>query len=69
VIIVPYACGGLWTAILEQNCKKREMMSILRKICETYLAKRWKGGKRKTVNQYRREFKMLYRRVNGCVCE
>jgi hypothetical protein len=42
------------------------MMSFLRWICETYLAKRRKGGKRKTVNQYWREFKMLHRRVNGC---
>jgi hypothetical protein len=40
-------------------------MSFLRWICETYLAKRRKGGKRKTVNQYWREFKMLYHRVNG----
>jgi hypothetical protein len=42
------------------------MMSFLRWICETYIAKRRKRGKRKTVNQYWREFKMLYRRVNGC---
>lgn len=26
-------------------------------------------GKRKTVNQYWREFKMLYRRVNGCAVD
>jgi hypothetical protein len=42
------------------------MMSFLRWICETYIAKRRKKGKRKTINQYWREFKMLYRRVNGC---
>ena len=45
------------------------MMSFLYWICETYLAKRRKGGKRKTVNQYWREFKMLYRRVNGCAVD
>jgi len=41
-------------------------MLFLHWICETYLAKRRKGGKRKYVNQYWRDFKMLYRRVNGC---
>lgn len=42
------------------------MMSFLHWICETYLAKkRKKKGKRKSVNQYWRDFKMLYRRVNG----
>jgi hypothetical protein len=41
------------------------MMLFLHWICETYLAKRRKKGKRKSVNQYWRDFKMLYRRVNG----
>lgn len=29
------------------------------------MAKKRKRGKRKSVNQYWRDFKMLYRRVNG----
>jgi hypothetical protein len=41
------------------------MMSFLHWICETYLAKKRKKGKRKSVNQYWRDFKMLYRRING----
>ena len=41
------------------------MMSFLHWICKTYLAKKRKKGKRKSVNQYWRDFKMLYRRVNG----
>ena len=40
-------------------------MSFLHWICETYLAKKRKKGKRKSLNQYWRDFKMLYRRVNG----
>lgn len=40
-------------------------MSFLHWICETYLAKRRKKGKRKSVNQYWRDFKMLFRRANG----
>jgi hypothetical protein len=42
------------------------MMSFLHWICETYLATKRKKGKRKSVNQYWRDFKMLYRQVNGC---
>jgi hypothetical protein len=41
------------------------MMLFLHWICETYIAKKRKRGKRKSVNQYWRDFKMLYRRVNG----
>jgi hypothetical protein len=41
------------------------MMSFLHWICETYLSKRRKKGKRKSVNQYWRDFKMLFRRANG----
>jgi hypothetical protein len=44
------------------------MMGFLRWICETYIMpklKKGKRGKRKSVNQYWRDFKMLYRRVNG----
>jgi hypothetical protein len=42
-------------------------MSFLRWICVTYLAKKRKRGKRKSVNQYWLDFKMLYRRMNdGC---
>jgi len=40
-------------------------MSFLHWICKTYLAKKRKKGKRKSVNQYWRGFKMLYRRVNS----
>jgi hypothetical protein len=41
------------------------MMSFLYRICETYLGKKRKRGTWKSVNQYWRDFKMLYRRVNG----
>ena len=41
------------------------MMSFLHWICETYLAKKRKKGKRKSLNQYWWDFKMLYRCVNG----
>jgi hypothetical protein len=41
------------------------MMLFLHWICETYIAKKRKRRKRKSVNQYWRDFKMLYRRVNG----
>jgi hypothetical protein len=44
------------------------MMGFLRWICETYIVpkqKRGKRAKRKSVNQYWRDFKMLYRRANG----
>ena len=40
------------TAILAQNCDKGMIMLFLYWICETYLAKKRKGGKRKSVNQY-----------------
>ena len=40
-------------------------MSFLYWICETYLSKKRKKGKRKSLNKYWRDFKMLYRRVNG----
>jgi hypothetical protein len=40
------------------------MMLFLYWICETYIAKR-KRGKRKSVNQYWRDFKMLYCQANG----
>jgi hypothetical protein len=41
------------------------MMMFLHWICETYIARKRKKGKRKSVSQYRRDFKMLHRRVNG----
>ena len=57
---------GFWrTAILKDNCHKGRIMSFLHWICENYVAKKRKRGKRKSVNQYWRDFKMLYRRVNG----
>ncbi|KAG0127100.1 hypothetical protein HOY82DRAFT_614070 [Tuber indicum] len=40
------------TFILEKNYKNGRMMSFLHWICETHLAKKWKKGKRKSVNQY-----------------
>jgi hypothetical protein len=43
-------------------------MDFLRWICEKYiLLKKLRGkrGRRKSVNQYWRDFKMLYRRANG----
>ena len=63
-----HRCLGYWReVILEQNCNKGRIMSFLYWICETYLAAKRKKGKRKSVNQYWRDFKMLYRRVNGAV--
>jgi hypothetical protein len=57
---------GEWcTAIKKENCGKGRMMSFLRWICEEYIAKKPKAGKRKSANQYWRDFKMLYRRING----
>jgi hypothetical protein len=41
------------------------MVLFLHWICETYLTKKQKKGKRKSLNQYWRDFKMLYRCVNG----
>ena len=40
-------------------------MLFLRWIYQEYIAKKRKRGKRKTINQYWRDFKMLYRRVNN----
>lgn len=43
-------------------------MGFLHWICETYILPKLKQGKRtkrKTINQYWRDFKMLYRRANG----
>ena len=40
-------------------------MTFLYWICETYLQPRRKRSKKKTVNQYWRDFKMLYRRANN----
>jgi hypothetical protein len=53
-------------AILEKNCDKGMMISFLHWTCEHYLSKKRKKGKRKSLNQYWRDFKMLYRRMNGC---
>jgi hypothetical protein len=41
------------------------MILFLYWICETYIAKRRKRGKRKSVNQYWQDFKILYRQING----
>ena len=40
-------------------------MSFLYWVCNTYFSKRQKKGKRKSVNQYWRDFKMLFCRANG----
>ncbi|KAM7210244.1 Protein of unknown function (DUF3435) domain containing protein [Rhypophila decipiens] len=59
---------GLWTkTIRTKNCDKGLIMTFLHWICKTYLEprrKRRKRSKQKTVNQYWRDFKMLYRRAN-----
>ncbi|KAJ6437505.1 hypothetical protein O9K51_10064 [Purpureocillium lavendulum] len=39
-------------------------MTFLRWICETYFLRRRRPAKKKTLNQYWRDFKMLYRRRN-----
>jgi hypothetical protein len=43
------------------------MMAFLKWICNNYLARRKveKAKKKKTLNQYWRDFKMLFRRNNG----
>jgi hypothetical protein len=41
------------------------MMLFLHWICRNYLAKRRKKGKLRSLHTYWRDFKMLYRRVNG----
>ena len=54
-----------YTAILQQNYSKERMMLFFHWICETYLVKKQKKkGKRKSVNQYWWNFKMLYYWVN-----
>jgi hypothetical protein len=57
---------GNWKKALG-NCDKGTIMMFLFWICETYLARK-KGKqakKKKSLNIYWRDFKMLYRRVNG----
>ncbi|KAJ3499717.1 hypothetical protein NLG97_g97 [Lecanicillium saksenae] len=56
---------GDWrTALHPRYCDKGLIMTFLHWICEFYLQKRRKRSKKKTVNQYWRDFKMLYRRCN-----
>ena len=40
-------------------------MMFFRWMCVEYVVKRRRRWKRKSVNQYWRDFKMLYSRVNG----
>jgi hypothetical protein len=40
------------------------MILFLHWICETYIVKKRKRSKRKSVNQYWQDFKMLYYRIN-----
>ncbi|KAI5455793.1 hypothetical protein BGZ63DRAFT_409706 [Mariannaea sp. PMI_226] len=58
------AYGSWETAIKARSCDKGLIMSFLHWICETYLKPKRKRSKKKTVNQYWRDFKMLYRRAN-----
>jgi hypothetical protein len=61
-----YCNLGYWyTAILKQNCNKERIISFLYWIYKTYLVMKRKKGKRKSANQYWRDFKILYRRVNS----
>ncbi|EJP62038.1 FluG domain-containing protein [Beauveria bassiana ARSEF 2860] len=56
---------GDWRKALQpQHCDKGFIMTFLHWICETYLQPRRKRSKKKSVNQYWRDFKMLYRRCN-----
>jgi hypothetical protein len=41
------------------------MVSFLHWIYANYLAKKREKGKRSSIHTYWRDFKMLYRRVNG----
>ncbi|PVH69283.1 hypothetical protein DL98DRAFT_177134 [Cadophora sp. DSE1049] len=57
---------GNWrTAIRKKNCGKGKMMLFLHWICKTSLASRRKPGSKRSLHTYWRDFKMLYRRVNG----
>ncbi|PVH69879.1 hypothetical protein DL98DRAFT_578123 [Cadophora sp. DSE1049] len=57
---------GHWrTAIRKKNCGKGKMMLFLHWICKTSLASRRKRGSKRSLHTYWRDFKMLYRRVNG----
>ncbi|KAF2181317.1 hypothetical protein K469DRAFT_729448 [Zopfia rhizophila CBS 207.26] len=56
---------GPWIKVIKtKNCDKGFIMTFLHWICKTYLQLRRKRSKKKTVNQYWRDFKMLYRRAN-----
>ncbi|KAH8797870.1 FluG domain-containing protein [Xylogone sp. PMI_703] len=55
-------------ALRKTKCTKGTMMQFLTWICENYVLPKLRRGirtKRKTINQYWRDFKMLYRRANG----
>lgn len=56
---------GDWKkAIHRRYCDKGLIMTFLHWICEAYFLPRRKRSKRKTIYQYWRDFKMLYRRTN-----
>ncbi|KAJ6436177.1 ribosomal protein s17 [Purpureocillium lavendulum] len=56
---------GCWKRAIKRNyCDKGLIMTFLLWICETYLQPRRRPAKKKTINQYWRDFKMLYRRCN-----
>ncbi|KAJ9133697.1 FluG domain-containing protein [Pleurostoma richardsiae] len=70
---------GPWkNAIKAKNCDKGLIMTFLHWICKTYVQPRLVRGrksKQKSINQYWRDFKLLYRRankgrvINGNDCE
>jgi hypothetical protein len=57
------------TAIKTENCDKGFMMMFLHWFYQTYvlpyILQKRKKRKKKSVNQYWQDFKMLYRRING----
>ncbi|RKL13865.1 hypothetical protein BFJ70_g15819 [Fusarium oxysporum] len=52
------------TAIRPQLCDKGFIQAFLHWICSSFFRRRRKNIKYKTINQYWRDFKMLYRRAN-----
>lgn len=56
---------GPWkVAISAHICDKGLIMSFLHWICQKYVLPRRKRSKKKTLNQYWRDFRLLYRRAN-----
>ncbi|KAM0492529.1 hypothetical protein ACHAP8_009884 [Fusarium lateritium] len=56
---------GTWRFVIwVQNCDKGLIMSFMHWICETYVKPRRERSKKKTLNQYWWDLKMLFRRAN-----